>query len=277
MMKKSNLIVGALVGVFLTGLLSGCGTTEKKAAKAGDAKTTTITVGVTPGYSENILEFVAKEAAKEGLTVKLKTFSDYVTPDQALAQKDIDLNSYQHGPFLEAFNEKNGTKLVSIGNTYLAPLKAYSKKIKDIKEIKTGDKVAIPNDPSNGGRAILLLSKKGLLKVKEDVKSTKLTVHDITENPLNLKIIELEAPQLPRTLDDTAISIINAGYADDAKLDRKLVVATEDNTSPYVNIIAARAEDKDNPTYKKFVKIFQSEPVKQYILKYSASSLTPGF
>lgn len=270
---KSKLAVG-LVGISLLGVVAGCGS-EKKAAPAGEKKE--ITIGITPGYSEKILEFVAQEAGKQGLKVNLKSFSDYVTPDTALAQKDIDLNSYQHEPFLKAYNEKNGTKLVSIGATYLAPLKLYSSQIKDIKEIKDGAKIGIPNDPSNGGRALLLLSKLGLFKLKPGIDATKLTVQDIAENPKKLQILELEAAQLPRSLDDTSASVINAGYAASAKLDSKLAIAVEDNTSPYVNIIAARAEDKDNPAYKKFVKIFQSEAVKKYIKEYSKGNLVPAF
>lgn len=126
----------------MAGAISGCGG-DKKDAKA-PAEKKEITVGITPGYSEKVMEFVAQEAEKQGLKVNIKSFSDYVTPDQALAAGDIDLNSFQHGPFLEAFNEKNGTKLVSIGNTYLAPLRIYSNKITDIKDVPDGAKVSIP-------------------------------------------------------------------------------------------------------------------------------------
>ncbi|WP_302221931.1 MetQ/NlpA family ABC transporter substrate-binding protein [Acidaminococcus timonensis] len=274
-MKLKKWIAGAVAVLALAGLTTGCGSSDKKAAAPAEKKT--ITVGITPGYSEEVMEVVKKEAAKQGLTVEIKTFSDYVTPDQALAQKDIDLNSFQHEPFLLAFNKKNGTKLVSIGKTYLAPLKLYSTKIKDIKDIPDGAKIAIPNDPSNGGRAILMLSKLGLLKVNPDVKATELTVNDITENPKHLQILELEAAQLPRSLDDTTASVINAGYANSAKLAPELAIAKEDNTSPYVNIIAAREEDKDNPTYQKFVKIFQSQPVKDWIEKNAKGSLEPAW
>ncbi len=277
-MNWTKKVATLLVGLSVIGAAAGCGGTKKEAPKAGEAKVKKeITVGITPGYSEQIMEFVVKEAAKQDLKVTLKTFSDYVTPDVALAQKDIDVNSFQHGPFLEAFNKKNGTKLVSIGSTYLAPLKLYSNKIKSVKEIKDGDKIAIPNDPSNGGRAIFLLSKQGLIKLKDGVKATALTVNDIADNPKHLKILELEAAQLPRTLDDTAASIINAGFASSAKVDPKLAIAVEDNTSPYVNIIAAREEDKDNPTYVKFVKIFQSAAVKKYINDYAKGALVPAF
>ena len=223
------------------------------------------------------MEYAAKEAAKQGLTVNIKTFSDYVTPAQALAAGDIDLNSFQHGPFLQAFNEKNGTHLVSIGNTYLAPLRVYSNKITSIKDVPDGAKVSIPNDPSNGGRALLLLDHNGLLKLKPGTDPTKATINDIAENPKKLEIIELEAAQLPRSLDDVTISVINAGYAKSANLDSKKALATEDNTSPYVNIIAAREQDKDNPTYQKFVKIFQSDNVRKYINDNFSDGLVPAF
>ncbi len=273
-MKFTKILAGALCAAAILGLAAGCGSEEKKPAAA---EKTEITVGTTAGDPEKILEFVAKEAAKQGLTVKVQVFSDYVTPDQALASGDIDLNSMQHGPFLDAFNEKSGTDLVSIGSTYLAPLRVYSHKIQNIADLPEGATVGIPNDPSNGGRALLLLQKQGLIKIAEGVSATKATPLDITENKRNLQIIELEAPQLPRSLDDTTISVINAGYASSAGLDSQTALAVEDNTSPYVNIIASRKADKDNPTYQKFVKIFQSEAVKKYIEETCRGDLIPAF
>lgn len=275
-MKLKTTIALSLAAIAFAGVISGCGG-EKKPAASSAAVKNEISVGITPGYSEQVMEYAAKEAAKQGLTVNIKTFSDYVTPDQALAAGDIDLNSFQHGPFLQAFNEKNGTHLVSIGNTYLAPLRVYSNKITSIKDVPDGAKVSIPNDPSNGGRALLLLDHNGLLKLKPGTDPTKATINDIAENPKKLEIIELEAAQLPRSLDDVTISVINAGYAKSANLDSKKALATEDNTSPYVNIIAAREQDKDNPTYQKFVKIFQSDNVRKYINDNFSDGLVPAF
>ena len=275
-MKLKTTIALSLAAIAFAGVISGCGGDKKPAASSAAVKNE-ISVGITPGYSEQVMEYAAKEAAKQGLTVNIKTFSDYVTPDQALAAGDIDLNSFQHGPFLQAFNEKNGTHLVSIGNTYLAPLRVYSNKITSIKDVPDGAKVSIPNDPSNGGRALLLLDHNGLLKLKPGTDPTKATINDIAENPKNLEIIELEAAQLPRSLDDVTISVINAGYAKSANLDSKKALATEDNTSPYVNIIAAREQDKDNPTYQKFVKIFQSDNVRKYINDNFSDGLVPAF
>ena len=275
-MKLITTIALSLAAIAFAGVISGCGGDKKPAASSAAVKNE-ISVGITPGYSEQVMEYAAKEAAKQGLTVNIKTFSDYVTPDQALAAGDIDLNSFQHGPFLQAFNEKNGTHLVSIGNTYLAPLRVYSNKITSIKDVPDGAKVSIPNDPSNGGRALLLLDHNGLLKLKPGTDPTKATINDIAENPKKLEIIELEAAQLPRSLDDVTISVINAGYAKSANLDSKKALATEDNTSPYVNIIAAREQDKDNPTYQKFVKIFQSDNVRKYINDNFSDGLVPAF
>lgn len=275
-MKLKTTIALSLAAIAFAGVISGCGGDKKPAASSAAVKNE-ISVGITPGYSEQVMEYAAKEAAKQGLTVNIKTFSDYVTPDQALAAGDIDLNSFQHGPFLQAFNEKNGTHLVSIGNTYLAPLRVYSNKITSIKDVPDGAKVSIPNDPSNGGRALLLLDHNGLLKLKPGTDPTKATINDIAENPKKLEIIELEAAQLPRSLDDVTISVINAGYAKSANLDSKKALATEDNTSPYVNIIAAREQDKDNPTNQKFVKIFQSDNVRKYINDNFSDGLVPAF
>lgn len=275
-MKLKTTIALSLAAIAFAGVISGCGGDKKPAASSAAVKNE-ISVGITPGYSEQVMEYAAKEAAKQGLTVNIKTFSDYVTPDQALAAGDIDLSSFQHGPFLQAFNEKNGTHLVSIGNTYLAPLRVYSNKITSIKDVPDGAKVSIPNDPSNGGRALLLLDHNGLLKLKPGTDPTKATINDIAENPKKLEIIELEAAQLPRSLDDVTISVINAGYAKSANLDSKKALATEDNTSPYVNIIAAREQDKDNPTYQKFVKIFQSDNVRKYINDNFSDGLVPAF
>lgn len=272
---NKKILVGVFALVTLLGLV-GCGSEKKEAPKSGEKKE--ITVGVTAGSSEEVLEFVAKEAEKNGLKINIRSFSDYVTPDTALANGEIDLNTYQHQPFLDAFNEKNNGKLISIAKTYLAPLGLYSSKYKNVKDIPEGAKIAIPNDPSNGGRALNLLQKQGWIKLTPGKKETKMTVQDIVANPKKLNIVELEAAQLPRSLEDTHASVINAGYAISAGLNsQKDSIAVEDNTSPFVNIVAARPEDKDNPTYKKFVSIFQSPAVKKFIEEKYAGALVPSW
>ena len=211
------------------------------------------------------MEFVAKEAEKDGLKVNLKAFGDYVTPDAALAAGEIDLNSYQHGPYLEAYNEKNGTKLVSIGNTYLAPLRIYSNKYKDLKDVPDGAKVSIPNDPSNGGRALALLQSAKLLKLKDGV-GVKATVGDIVGNDKKLKIVEIEAALLPRSMDDTDLSVINSNFAMEAKLNPvKDSLFTEPKESPYANIVAVRKGDENRPEIQKLMNALRSPEVKKFI------------
>lgn len=275
-MSMKKWLLGVLAAAAVIGTVTGCGSSPSASSAAPSAKSE-ITVGVTPGPYEQIMEAVTKEAAKEGLTVHVKTFSDYVTPDQALANGDIDLNAYQHEPFLDNFNEKNGTRLVSIGKTILSPLGVYSRKYKTAEQIPDGATIAIPNDPTNGGRALQLLASKGWIQLKSGLGS-KATVADITSNPKQIKIIELEAAQLPRSLDDTDASVINGNYALNAGLNsQKDALFAESKDSPYVNIIASRPEDKDNPAYQKFVKAWQSDSVKNLLMiPLKALLLLPG-
>ncbi len=235
------------------------------AAASAPAELRPLVVGVTAGVSEVVAEVVKKEAEKAGLKVTLKTFGDYQTPNAALAHGEIDINTFQHGPFLEAYNANNKTDLVSVAPTYLAPLALYSRKIKTADEIKDGAQIAIPSDPTNGGRALQLLAKQGWIKLKDGVPATKVTKADITEYVKKIKIIELEAPQLPRSLDDTTASVINAGYAQEAKLTKQDQIVVEDNTSPYVNIIAARKGTENDPSIQKYIAVFHSKAVKDFI------------
>ena len=280
MQRRSLLLSGSAALAALT--LAACGkqpapaaspkasaAASKAASVAASAPTASglkpITIGVTAGTSEEVAEVVAKQAEKAGLKVTVRVFGDYVTPDAALQSGEIDLNSYQHEPFMQAFNEKNKADLVVAGKTYLAPLALYSKKIKSASEVKPGAQIAIPNDPSNGGRALQLLAKQGWIRLKDGIPATKVTVADIVDNPMKLKIIELEAPQLPRSLDDTTASVINAGYAFAAKLTKKDQIIAEDNTSPYVNIIAVKKGNEKNPSVLKYIEVFHTDPVKKFI------------
>jgi D-methionine transport system substrate-binding protein len=241
--------------------------------KAGD----TIKVGTTAGADVEIIEKARDVAAKDGLTVEIIEFSDYVRPNLALAEKEIDLNSCQHLPYLESFNAERTLNLVSIGTTYVSPIGFFSKKIKAMNELQEGDSVAIPNDPTNGGRALLLLQKAGFIKIKTEAGLTA-TPFDITENRLNLKIVELDAAQTPRALDDVAAAAINNTFAIPAGLvPVKDAIYLEDADSPYVNVIVARPEDKDNPLYHQFVKAYQSQEVADFILKRFEGSTLPAF
>ena len=218
-----------------------------------------IKVGTTSGPDVEILEKAREVAAKNGLTVEIVEFSDYVAPNLALAAKDIDLNSFQHLPYLDNFNRERQLNLVSIGATYISPIGFYSNKIKDLKEVKKGDSLAIPNDATNGGRALLLLQKAGLLTLKTGT-GLEATPFDIEKNSLDLKIVELDAAQTPRSLKDVAAVAINNTFAIPAGLHpARDAIYLEDLDSPYVNVIAARPEDRDNPLYKKFVAAYQSQ------------------
>lgn len=223
-----------------------------------------IKVGVIVGPEQQVAE-VAKQLAKKryGLDVELVGFNDYVLPNEALNKGDIDANAFQHGPYLDQQIKDRGYKLVAVGNTFVYPVAGYSKKIKSMDKLQDGAQIAIPNDPTNLGRALLLLQKVGLVKLKEGV-GLQPTVLDIIDNPRNLKIIELEAPQLPRALDDPKIelAVINTTYASQVNLvPTKDGLFVEDKESPYVNIIVSREDNKDAENVQDFVKAYQSDEV----------------
>ena len=252
---KTFAAVGALIGSLA---LVGCGQDEKDPNH--------IKVGVIVGAKQQVAE-VAQKVAKEkyGLDVELVTFNDYVLPNEALSKGDIDANAFQHKPYLDQQIKDRGYKLVAVGNTFVYPIAGYSKKIKSLDELQPGSQVAVPNDPTNLGRSLLLLQKVGLIKLKDGVGLLP-TVLDVTENPKNLKIVELEAPQLPRSLDDAqiALAVINTTYASQIGLTpAKDGIFVEDKDSPYVNLIVTREDNKDAENVKKFVQAYQSDEVYQ--------------
>ena len=229
-----------------------------------------IKVGVSSGPELTIAK-VAQKVAKEkyGLEVELISFNDYVIPNEALSQGDIDVNAFQHKPYLDEQSRQRGYKLAVVGKTFVYPIAAYSKKIKTLEELQPGSTIIIPNDPTNGGRSLLLLEKKGLIKLEEAVGLLP-RVTDIIENKKQLKIIELEAPQLPRALDDqhVTIAIINTTFSAQAGLvPSRDALFMEDKESPYVNIIVSREDNKDEDKVKKFVSAYQSVEVEQTALK----------
>lgn len=238
-----------------------------------------IKVGITSGPEREIAEAAKKEAKeKYNLEVELVAFNDYVVPNEALNQGDIDVNAFQHVPYLEAQSKQRGYKLAVVGNTFVYPIVAYSRKIKNISELADGNTVAIPNDPTNGGRSLLLLQKNGLLKLKEGVGLLP-KVTDIVENPKNLKLLEIEAPQLPRVLDDkeVVLAIINNNFAAQAGLDAETGLLKEEKESPYVNVIAARQDNKDEEKVKNFVKAYQSEAVAQTAARVFKGAAVKGW
>ncbi|TWC66541.1 MetQ/NlpA family ABC transporter substrate-binding protein [Herbaspirillum sp. SJZ099] len=234
-----------------------------------------IKIGVTAGPHAEIMEQVKKLAEKDGLKLQIIEFTDYIQPNAALAGGDLDANSYQHQPYLDAQIKDRGYKFVSVGTTITFPMGVYSKKIKSLDELKQGARVGVPNDPTNGGRALLVLQAKGVIKLKADA-GLKATPLDIVENPKKVKIIELDAAQLPRSLDDFDAAVINGNFAESAGLSpTKDAIAVEASTGPYANVLAIRTADKDKPWVSKLVKAYHSPEVKKFVLeKYKGSVIT---
>lgn len=247
--------------VFVTTLsllvLVGCGNNQ-----AGK----TVKVGIT-GANDPALERVAKIVKKEGINLKIVEFSDYSQPNTALAQGEIDMNDFQTYTFQSDWNKKHKTDIVSIGETVIAPMSLFSKKITSLSQLKKGDKVGIPNDVTNEGRALQLLESAGLIKL-DNAKIPNL--QDITENKVGIKISSLDAGQTAKSLDDLTAACVNSGVASDAKLNPKNAVYREKITAkskPYVNILSVNAKDKNNPTYQKIAKAYHKEEVAEVIKK----------
>lgn len=241
-------------------------------AHAGD-----LSVAATPVPHAEILEFVKPALAKEGVNLKVKVFTDYVQPNVQVAEKRLDANFFQHQPYLDEFNKSKGTNLVSVAAVHLEPLGAYSSKLKKLDELKDGATVVIPNDATNGGRALLLLDKAGLIKLK-DSKNILSTPKDIVENKKNLKFRELEAATIPRVLTQVDLALINTNYALEAKLNpEKDALVIEGSDSPYVNILVARPDDKDSEDMKKLVAALHTPEVKAFILEKYKGAILPAF
>ncbi|MGX7091853.1 MetQ/NlpA family ABC transporter substrate-binding protein [Hutsoniella sourekii] len=230
----------------------------------------TVTVGIVSGPAEDVWNVIKDKAEQEeGIKIEFELFTDYNQPNVALQNGSIDLNAFQHVAFLEDWNEANDGDLTPLGYTFVSPMGAYSEKIQSLDELKEGDTIAIPNDPTNGGRAILALELAGKIKV-DPSKGALVTPEDITENPLNLQIEELDAAQLAISLPDVAAAFINLNFATDAGLklsDAVFVDADHPDqlNEKYKNVIASREEDKDNPLYHKIVELYQSQEGAQAI------------
>jgi D-methionine transport system substrate-binding protein len=219
-------------------------------------------VGVIAGPEEEVAK-VAVKLAKDrfDLGVELVTFNDYVIPNAALADGSLDANAFQHRPFLEQQMRDRGYALAVVGNSFVYPLAAYSQRIKQLTELRAGARIAVPNDPTNLGRALLLLAKHGLFTLRPDA-GVLASPRDIADNPRQLEIVELEAPQLPRALADVDLAVINTTYASQVGLSAlKDGLVREDRTSPYVNVIVARADNQRDPRVLQFVAAYQTEEV----------------
>ncbi len=257
------MLQGKIKGIFLIFIttlslliLAGCSSSNQSGK--------TIKVGIC-GANDPELERVAKIVKKEGINIKIVEFSDYSQPNTALAQGEIDMNDFQTYTFQSDWNKKHKTNIVSIGETVIAPMSLFSKKITSLSQLKKSDKVAIPNDVTNEGRALQLLESAGLIKLD----GSKIpNLHDITENKVGIKLSSLDAGQTAKSLDDVTAACVNSGVASDAKLNPKNAVYREKITAkskPYVNILSTNAKDKDNPAFKKIVKAYHTKEVANLI------------
>ncbi len=270
-MKKLLTLVLALTTLALV----GCG---GSADNAGAKSEKVVKVGASPVPHAEILEIVKPELAKEGIKLEIVEFNDYVQPNLATNDKEIDANFFQHEPYLKNFvTEHPELKLANVLGVHVEPMGIYSHKIKNINEVKDGAQVSIPSDPTNGGRALLLLERAGLLKLKDGVGAAA-TVQDVVDNPKKLQFKEIEAPQLPRTLDDVDISVINTNWAMQADLvPTRDALFMEDKTSPYVNILVVRQGDESRPEIQALMKVLHSEAVKNFINEKYKGAIIPAF
>ena len=275
-MKK--FIYGVLSVAMASLLMLGCGGDSKKAAApaANAAKKVVVKVGATPVPHAELLNFVKPQLAKEGVDLQVIEFTDYVKPNLSLADKELDANFFQHVPFLEKTCQERNLKLTVLDKVHIEPMGCYSKKFKDIKSLPQGAKVAIPNDPTNGGRSLMLLEAAGLLKLKEG-KGITATPTDLAANPKNLKIIEVESATLPRALDDTDLAVINSNFAMEAKLNPVKDSLFIEKDSPYANVIAVRTGDEKRPELVKLAKALKTPEVKKFIEDKYKGAVVPAF
>ncbi|MGW1848510.1 MetQ/NlpA family ABC transporter substrate-binding protein [Streptomyces sp. NPDC001966] len=262
--------------------LTACGTSSDPGAKSDTgAKTDTskaLVVAASPTPHADILDFVKKNLAeKAGLKLEVKEFTDYVLPNTATETGQVDANFFQHQPYLDDFNKKKNTHLVSAGTVHLEPLGLYSKKVKDLKDLKAGQTVAVPNDTTNEGRALQLLAENGLITLKDGV-GTSAKLSDITDKK-GLEFKELEAATVPRALNDVDAAVINGNYAIEADLKpaKDALVLEKADGNPYANLIAVKKGNEEDPRVQKLVELLHSDEVKKFIEDTYQGSVIPAF
>ena len=262
-MKKLFTIL--LTAVLALGLVSCAGTSNESSSGTSSSSTVKVKIGVV-GEANDMWKPVIEELKKEGIEIELVVFTDYTTPNQALANGETDLNAFQHHAYLNNENQNKGYKLTAIGDTFISAMNIYSKKVTKVSDIKKGDKIAVPNDATNEGRALKVLQAAGLIKLK-DGSGDSPEITDIEKNDLNLEFVEVDAANVYALLPDVAAAVINCNYALDNGLNPGKDAIFQDDVSfysgkSYINLIAARTEDADNEIYKRIVKAYQSDAVK---------------
>jgi len=266
-LKKSISIV--LIVLLSLNILAGC--SNKKVDE------NLIRIGVSPKPHKELINLIEEDLLEEGIKLEIIEFTDYIKPNLALADGELDANFFQHETYMKAFREENKLNIVSIGAVHIEPMGLYSSKINDLEELKNGSEIAIPNDITNGFRALFLLEKHGLIKLDPKAGMTA-TAKDIIENPKNLKIVELDASTLTRILKDVDAAVINGNYALEADLlPDKDAIILEDKDSPYANIVAIRKGEEEEERFVKLMKALQSEKVREFIEKEYEGAILPGF
>ena len=290
-MKKNLLLI--TIAILILSLLAGCsqaGTSSASVSPAESAvqsaeptpgETVKIVIGATPTPHAEILAIVKEILAEQGYDLEIKEFTDYVQPNLTLANGEIDANYFQHLPYLEDFNAENNTDIVDIANIHYEPFGIFPGKTASLEELEDGAQVAVPNDTTNEARALLLLEAQGLIVMNPDA-GLQATINDITENPKNLRIVEIEAAQLARALPDVEIAVINGNYAIQAGLNAATdALATEDKDSlaavTFANILAVRGGDEDREDLLALVAALQSDEVKQFISNTYQGAVVPVF
>lgn len=273
-LKRRNILSLAIILSLVIGsvALTGCG------GKDGEDKT--IKVGASPAPHAEILKEVKAELEKDGYKLEIVEFQDYVQPNKALDAGDIDANYFQHKPYMDEFNAKQGTELVSIGAIHYEPLGLYQGEKKSLDELAEGDKIAVPNDTTNEARALLLLESEGLIKLKKDAGLTA-TKQDVVENPKKLEIVELEAAIIPRSMSSVAMGVINGNYALSAGIKEETAITFESSDSAaaktYANIIAVKKGNEDSEKSKALFKAMTSDKIKKFIEKKYGKAVVPVF
>ena len=278
-MKFNKLFKATTFGLLATALVA-CGNNSAKSestTEAAKAEDKTIKVVASPAPHAEILEAAKPILEKEGYKLEINIVNDYVTPNNIVYGGDADANYFQHTPYLDKFNKEHNQDLVSVGNVHIEPMAIYSKKYKSFKDIKDGAKIAIPSDSTNEGRALILLHSNRVIKLK-DPKNLLATPNDIISNPKKIKFQELDAALLPRTLDSVDGAIITANYALQAGfVPSKDALLLEDKNSPYVNVLAVKKENLNNPDIKKLAKALTSEKAKKFINENYKGAVVPAF
>lgn len=265
---KKKILALALAGVLVVGALTGCGSSKSESSeKKTDDKKITVAASATP-HAE-ILEEAKTLLKDKGYELEVKVFDDYVQPNNVVESGEFDANYFQHVPYLEQFNEEKGTHLVVAGKIHYEPFGIYPGTKKDLKDIAKGDKIAVPNDTTNEARALLLLQDNGIIKLK-DGAGIKATVNDIEENPNNIEIVELEAAQVPRVVNEVAYVVLNGNYALEANYTvKKDALAYEKSDSEaaktYVNVIAVKEGNENSDKIKALVDVLKSDEIKDFI------------